>query len=80
MPCSNPPSQLERRDLVSKMHLPRWLVSLFWDPEFDDQMRAYDDRQDARRLGSIQFRPVARQAGADHDRKPRFRLRSLHVR
>ena len=63
------------------MHLPRWLVSLFLDPEFDAQMRAYDDGQDARRLERLQFRHFGRQPGTDQDRKPRFRLRRpLHVR
>ena len=60
---------------MSKLKLPDWVVSFFFDPEFDAQMLAHDDRQDLRRLGRMRFRQVARPSNIDHDRKPRFRLR-----
>jgi hypothetical protein len=67
--------RFEPRDRVSKLKLPDWLVSIFFDPEFDAQMRAHDDRKDLHRLGRMRFRHVARPASTEHDRKPRFRLR-----
>jgi hypothetical protein len=38
------------------MRLPRWLVALFVDREFDQQMRVHDDAQDMRRLEDIRNR------------------------
>ena len=51
------------------MALPRWLVSLFVDPAFDEQMRAHDEARDLRRLqrfrlrGGLQTRDPVRARG-----------------
>ena len=51
--------------LDSQMKFPRWLVSFFFDPEFDAQMQKYDEGQDLRRLRRVRFAPVARPGLAD---------------
>lgn len=41
------------RQVQRVVDLPRWFVSLFVDPAFDQQMKVHDDASDMRRLERI---------------------------
>ena len=74
-PCSNCCHTVEGPQVQSNMSLPRWLVSFFFDPEFDAQMQAHGQAEDVSRLRRVRFRHMARPTLPEAERKPKFRLR-----